>query len=56
MENFSEKFHDITRIDFSIDKYFSTPNCLHLEKLLTPNCLHLEKPLIFIINNDLNKT
>ena len=30
MENFSEKSHDITTIDFSINKSFSTPNCLHL--------------------------
>ena len=30
MENFSEKPHDITTIDFSINKSFSTPNCLHL--------------------------
>ena len=30
-ENLSEKSHDITTIDFSINKSFSTPNCLHLE-------------------------
>ena len=44
-ENFSEKSHDITTIDFSINKSFSTPNCLHLET-----------PLNFLINHDLNKT
>ena len=33
-ENFSEKFHDITTIDFSIN-----------ESLLTSNSLHLEIPL-----------
>ena len=38
MENFSEKSHDITTIDFSINKSFSTPN--------SPNCLLLETPLI----------
>ena len=31
VENSSEKSHDITTIDFSINKSFSTPNCLHLE-------------------------
>ena len=40
-ENPNEKSHNITTINFSINKSFSTPNCLHLE---TP------------INNDLNKT
>ena len=44
-ENSSEKSHDITTIDFSINKSFSTPNCLHLET-----------PLNFPINNDLNRT
>ena len=29
-KNFSENPHDITTIDFSINKSFSTPNCLHL--------------------------
>ena len=43
--NSSEKSHDITTIDFSINKSFSTPKCLHLET-----------PLEFAINNDLNKT
>ena len=41
-ENSSEKSHDITTTDFSINKSFSTPNCLHLET-----------PLSFPINNDL---
>ena len=41
-ENSSEKSHDITTIDFSINKSLSTPNCL---------CL--ETPLKFPINNDL---
>ena len=45
VENFSEKSHDITTIDFSINKCFSTPSSLHLET-----------PLNLPINNDLNKT
>ena len=40
-ENSSEKSHDITTIDFSINKSFSTPNFLHLET-----------PLNFPINDD----
>ena len=36
---------DIKKIDFSINKSFSTPNCSHLET-----------PLNFPINNDCNKT
>ena len=43
--NSSEKSHDLTTIDFYINKSFITPNCLHLETLLN-----------FLINNDLNKT
>ena len=39
-ENASENSHDITTIDFSINKSFSTPNFLHLET-----------PLSFPINN-----
>ena len=34
-ENSSEKSHNITTIDFSINKSFSRPNCLHLETPLT---------------------
>ena len=30
-EDFSEKFHDITTIDFSINETLSTSNSLHLE-------------------------
>ena len=30
-ENSSEKVHVITKTDFSINKSFSTPNCLRLE-------------------------
>ena len=41
--NSSEKSHDLTTIDFYINKSFITPNCLHLETLLN-----------FLINNDLN--
>ena len=37
-KNLSENPHDITTIDFSINKSFSTPN--------SPNCLLLETPLI----------
>ena len=44
-ENSSEKSHDIIMIEFSVNKSFSTPNCLHLET-----------PLNFPINKDLNKT
>ena len=44
MENSSEKSHDI-KIDFSVNKSFSTPSCLHVEA-----------PLNFPIINDLNKT
>ena len=40
-ENFSEKSHDITTLDFSINKSFSMLNCLNLET-----------PLISPINND----
>ena len=43
-KNSSEKSHHITTIDFSIDKTFSTSNCLHLEI-----------PLNFPINNDFIK-
>ena len=41
-ENSSKKSHNITTIDFSINK--------------TPNCLHLDTTLNFPINNDLNKS
>ena len=44
-ENFSEKSHDITTIDFSINSSFSTSNSLHQEI-----------PFSFSINYDLNKT
>ena len=42
MENSIEKSHGIRTIDFSIDKSFSTPNCLYLET-----------PLNFPIHNGL---
>ena len=44
-ENSSENSRDITTIDSSVNKTFSTPVGLHLKT-----------PLNFPINNDLNKT
>ena len=49
-ENVSEKSHDITTIDFPVNKSFSTPNCLHFEAPLNfSNGLNETKL------NDLNK-